>query len=308
MVAPSSAASSGSETEQTFASYPSLAGRTALVTGGASGIGAAIVRAIAAQKAKVGFVDILEKEGETLAEELSGGGVSAHFLAVDLADISALQDAVTGISGALGTITVLVNNAANDMRHDWRGETPESWNARLAVNINHQFFAIQAVAPDMIDAGGGSIVNFGLISWRLGMGGMPAYTAAKAAVEALTRSFARDLGKHNIRVNAVLPGWVMTERQVRLWVDETTEMLLAERQALPGKLMPERVARLVLFLAAGDSAMCSLQNFIIDGGWCRRERRPGLRGFAPPSGLRGYVVARCCEGLGQGLVADLRVL
>ncbi len=254
-------------TEQAFASYPSLAGRTVLVTGGASGIGEAIVRAFAVQKAKVGFVDILEKEGEALAKELSEGGATAHFLAADLTDISALQDAVTGISEALGTITVLVNNAANDMRHDWRGETPESWNARLAVNLNHQFFAIQAVAPDMIEAGGGSIVNFGSISWRLGMGGMPAYTAAKAAVEALTRSFARDLGKHNIRVNAVLPGWVMTERQVRLWVDETTEMVLEERQALPGKLMPEHVARLVLFLAADDSAMCSSQNFIIDGGW-----------------------------------------
>jgi NAD(P)-dependent dehydrogenase (short-subunit alcohol dehydrogenase family) len=254
-------------TERDFTSYPSLAGRTVFVSGGASGIGEAIVRAFAAQGAKVGFVDILEGEGAALAEELGAEGAKVHFLRTDLTDISALQDAVLGISEALGTITVLVNNAADDTRHDWRGETPESWDARLAVNLKHQFFAIQAVAPGMIEAGGGSIVNFGSISWRLGMGGMPAYTASKAAVEALTRSFARDLGKHNIRVNTVLPGWVMTKRQLELWVDEDAERVIAERQCLPDKLMPDDLARMVLFLAADDSAMCTSQNFIVDGGW-----------------------------------------
>lgn len=247
--------------------YPSLAGRTVFVSGGASGIGEAIVRAFADQNAKVGFVDILEQEGEALAEELKEAGADVHFLTEDITDISALQDAILGIGEVLGTITVLVNNAANDMRHDWRNETPESWDERVAVNLKHQFFAIQAVAPGMIEAGGGSIINFGSISWRLGLGGMPGYTASKAAVEALTRSFARDLGAHRIRVNAVLPGWVMTQRQLDLWVDENTDTLLAERQCLPDKLQPDDLARMVLFLASDESAMCTSQNFIVDGGW-----------------------------------------
>jgi NAD(P)-dependent dehydrogenase (short-subunit alcohol dehydrogenase family) len=153
------------------------------------------------------------------------------------------------------------------MRHDWRSETPESYDARMAVNLKHFFFAIQAAAPGMIAAGGGSIVNFGSISWMLAMGGLPVYTTAKAAVHGLTRSFARELGKHSIRVNTVSPGWVMTKRQLELWVDESTDRLLDERQCLPGRLQPDDVARTVLFLAADDSAMCSAQNFIVDGGW-----------------------------------------
>ena len=224
-------------TESAFATYPSLAGRTVLVTGGASGIGEAIVRAFAGQRAKVGFVDILEKEGAALASELEGNGGWCAFEPVDITDIAALQDGVAVISEALGAITVLVNNAANDMRHDWRGETPESWDARLAVNLKHQFFAIQAVAPGMIEAGGGSIVNFGSISWRVGLGGLPAYTASKAAIEALTRSFARDLGPHRIRVNCVLPGWVMTKRQLELWVDENADRD-PRRAAMPARPHP----------------------------------------------------------------------
>jgi NAD(P)-dependent dehydrogenase (short-subunit alcohol dehydrogenase family) len=247
--------------------YPSLAGKTVLVTGGASGIGEAIMRAIAGQRAKAGFLDVLEEEGRALAAELAAGGAEVAFVRADVTDIATFRSAIARISEALGPVTVLVNNAANDTRHDWRDETPESFDRRLAVNLKHVFFATQAVAPQMMSAGGGSIINLGSISWRLGMGGMPAYTASKAAIEALTRSFARDLGKHRIRVNTVLPGWVMTERQLKLWVDENTDKLLLERQALPGKLMPQDVARMVLFLAADDSAMCSGQNFIVDGGW-----------------------------------------
>ncbi len=253
--------------EPNDAIYPSLKGRTILVSGGASGIGEAMVRAFSAQGAKVGFVDILQQEGTALAEELTESGAEVRFLVEDITDISALQDAILGVGEVFGTITVLVNNAANDTRHDWQSETPRSWDDRVAVNLKHQFFAIQAVAPGMIEAGGGSIINFGSISWRLGMGGMPAYTASKAGIEALTRSYARDLGKHRIRVNAVLPGWVMTQRQLDLWVDESTERVLAERQCLPDKLKPDDVARLVLFLASDESAMCTSQNFIIDGGW-----------------------------------------
>lgn len=250
-----------------LATYPSLAGRTVLVSGGASGIGEAIVRAFAGQKAKVGFIDILEKEGAALAAELADEGATVRFVPNDVTDTAALQKSVADIASALGPVGVLVNNAANDTRHDWRGETPESFDKRLGVNLKHQFFAIQAVAPGMIAAGGGSIVNFGSISWRIGMGGMPAYTASKAAAEALTRSFARDLGPHRIRVNTVLPGWIMTKRQLELWVDENADRTIRERQCLPDRIQPDAVARLVLFLASDDSAMCTSQNFVIDGGW-----------------------------------------
>jgi NAD(P)-dependent dehydrogenase (short-subunit alcohol dehydrogenase family) len=250
-----------------LATYPSLAGRTVLVSGGASGIGEAIVRAFAGQKAKVGFVDLQAKEGEALAKELRGQGAAIHFEQADVTDTPAFKAAIGKVAGSLGTISVLVNNAANDTRHDWQGETPESFDKRLGVNLKHQFFAIQAVAPGMIKAGGGSIVNFGSISWRIGMGGMPAYTASKAAIEALTRSFARDLGPHRIRVNTVLPGWIMTRRQIELWVDENADRMIKERQCLPDRIQPDAVARLVLFLASDDSAMCTSQNFVIDAGW-----------------------------------------
>jgi len=253
--------------DSAFATYPSLSGRTVLVTGGASGIGEAIVRAFAGQKAKVGFVDIQEKEGNSLATELRGQGAKTHFETVDITDTAALQAASARVASSLGAINVLVNNAANDTRHDWQGETPESFDKRLAVNLKHQFFAIQSVAPGMIEAGGGSIVNFGSISWRIGMGGMPGYTASKAAIEALTRSFARDLGPHRIRVNTVLPGWIMTKRQLELWFDENAARIVADRQCLPDRIQPDAVARLVLFLASDDSAMCTSQNFVIDGGW-----------------------------------------
>jgi D-xylose 1-dehydrogenase len=254
-------------TERAVATYPSLAGRTVLVSGGASGIGEAIVRAFAGQGARIGFVDIMEEAGTRLAGELSGQGAEVVFVPCDLADIAALKAAVTRIAAELGTITILVNNAANDKRHDWRNETPESFDARMAVNLRHFFFALQAVAPGMIEAGGGSIVNFGSISWMVGSRDLPVYMTAKAGIHGMTRSFARELGPHRIRVNTVLPGWVMTERQLKLWVNEETDKLLAERQCLPDRLQPDDLARMVLFLASDDSAMCTAQNFIVDGGW-----------------------------------------
>jgi NAD(P)-dependent dehydrogenase (short-subunit alcohol dehydrogenase family) len=253
--------------DTSLATYPSLAGKSVLVTGGASGIGEAIVRAFAGQGAKVGFVDILEKEGAALAAEIAAQGAKAKFVATDITDTKALQASVAQIASALGPMEILVNNAANDTRHDWQNETPESFDACLAVNLKHQFFAIQAVAPGMIEAGGGSIVNFGSISWRIGMGGMPGYTASKAAIEALTRSFARDLGPHRIRVNCVLPGWVMTRRQLELWVDENAAKTIKERQCLPDRIQPDDLARMVLFLASDDSRMCTSQCFVVDGGW-----------------------------------------
>lgn len=250
-----------------YATYPSLAGKTVFVSGGASGIGEAIVRAFAGQGAKVGLVDIMDEQGCALAEELGGDRANVFFVRADLTDIGALRAAVARVAEKLGPITVLVNNAANDTRHDWRDETPESFDARIAVNLRHFFFAIQAVAPGMIEAGGGSIVNFGSISWMVGSRDLPVYTTAKAAVHGMTRSFARELGKHRIRVNTVLPGWVMTKRQLELWVDANAERLLDERQCLPDRLQPDDLARMVLFLASDDSAMCSAQDFIVDGGW-----------------------------------------
>jgi NAD(P)-dependent dehydrogenase (short-subunit alcohol dehydrogenase family) len=250
-----------------FATYPSLAGRTVLVTGGATGIGEAIVRAFAEQGAKTGFLDIAREPGEALQNNLREAGHQALFVPCDLTDIAALRGAVATVADAFGPVGVLVNNAANDTRHSWREVTPESWDGRIAVNLRHVFFAIQAVAEGMIAAGGGSIINFGSISWMLGQGGMPGYTSSKAAIHGLTRSFARDLGKDGIRVNTVVPGWVMTQRQIDLWVDEKAEQQIEEGQALRGRIQPGDLARMVLFLAADDSAMCSGQNFIVDGGW-----------------------------------------
>ena len=173
--------------DRAYATYPSLAGRTVFVSGGASGIGEAIVRAFAGQGAKVGFVDIMkERRRDARRRARAARAPTVRFVPADVTDIAALKAAIAQVADALGPVSVLVNNAANDTRHDWQGETPESLDARIAVNLRHQFFAIQAVAPGMIAAGGGSIVNFGSISWRIGMGGMPAYTASKAAIEALT--------------------------------------------------------------------------------------------------------------------------
>lgn len=250
------------------AAYPSLRGRAVLVSGGASGIGEAIVRAFAAQGAKVGFVDLMEERGKQLAEELSANGAQVFFRPCDLSDIGALRREFAAIAENIGDIRALVNNAANDERHAWDKVTPEFWDERVAVNLRHFFFAIQAVAPAMIKAGAGSIVNFGSSSWMLGQGNMPCYTSSKAAVHGMTRSFARDLGKHGIRVNTLVPGWVMTERQKTKWLTPESERDMDAKMCLSGKrVMPDDIAQMTLFLSADDSAMCSAQNFIVDGGW-----------------------------------------
>ncbi len=245
------------------ARYPDLAGRTVLVTGGASGIGAATVESFHDQGAKVGFLDLDRPAGEALVQRLAG----AHFVACDLRDVDTLRASVAAVRSALGPITVLVNNAARDDRHAWDEVTPDYWDERLATNLRHQFFAAQAVAPDMIAAGGGAIVNMGSISWMIGQGGMAAYTAAKSAVVGLTRSLARDLGPHGIRANVVAPGWIMTERQKALWLTPDGERELIERQCLKRKLVPEDVARVVVFLASSEAAACTNQTYVVDGGW-----------------------------------------
>ncbi|MFZ5547593.1 MAG: SDR family NAD(P)-dependent oxidoreductase [Pseudomonadota bacterium] len=250
-----------------FARYPSLMGRTVLITGGATGIGATLVSEFAAQGAKVGFLDIDEAAGQALAASLQGEAHTPLFLKADLTDIDALQAAIGQVRERFGLITVLLNNAANDKRHTIESVTPALWDAAVAVNLRHSFFTAQAVVPDMKEAGGGSIVNFGSISWMLKQGGMPAYTASKAAMQGLTRSLARDLGPHRIRVNTLVPGWVMTEKQLQLWVTDATKEEIAKGQCIADPLMPGDIARMALFLAADDSAMCTAQDFIVDGGW-----------------------------------------
>jgi D-xylose 1-dehydrogenase len=251
-----------------LASYPSLEGRVAFVTGGGSGIGAAIVEHLCAQRARVAFVDVARAASEALVERVEKRGDPAPaFIPCDLRDVAALRSAVAEVRDRLGPIRVLVNNAAHDERHSIEQVTPEYWDDRFAVNLRHQFFAAQAVAPDMAAAGGGSIINFGSTSWLIGQGGMPAYLSAKAAVAGLTRALARDLGPRNIRVNCIVPGWIMTERQVTLWLTPAGEQELLQRQCLKRKLVPEDVARVVLFFAADDSSACTSQSYIVDGGW-----------------------------------------
>lgn len=244
--------------------YPSLRGKTAYVTGGAGGIGESVSRAFALQGASVGILDIDENAGKKLAAEL---GVKARFEACDLRDIDALKTALSSLRSAVGPADILVNNAAHDQRHDWRDVTPDYWDERMAVNLRHMFFAIQSVAPGMIEKQAGSIINFSSTSWKLKMGTMPGYTTAKAAVHGLTRSFIMELGKANIRLNTIYPGWIMTPRQRELWFDAAGQKVLDEHQAMRGLIQPEDVANLVMFLSADDSWFCSGQEFTLDGGW-----------------------------------------
>lgn len=250
-----------------FANYPSLNNRPVIISGGASGIGEGIVREFAAQGSKVGFVDIAADAGRKLEAELKAKGQTAKFIACDITDIPAYQSAIQQFESAHGPALALVNNAANDLRHKWEEVTPEFWDKSIAVNAKHAFFAAQAVLPGMIAAKQGSIINFGSISWMILTGNLAAYTASKAAMHGLSRSLARDVGKHGIRVNTLVPGWIMTERQLTHWVDDTANRLIDEQQALAGRLYPVDIARMALFLAADDSKMISAQDFVVDGGW-----------------------------------------
>jgi NAD(P)-dependent dehydrogenase (short-subunit alcohol dehydrogenase family) len=249
-----------------FATYPSLNGAVVFVTGGASGIGEQIVRAFAGQGSKVGFIDLDQASGSALADELAAGNAAIHFEIADLRDITALKRAFGALEAALGPATVLVNNAARDDRHDWQEVTQDYYDERIATNLRHMFFAIQAVAPGMIAAGKGSIINFGSNSWWEAAGGMPVYTTAKAAVHGMTRAFARDLGPHRIRVNTVVPGWVMTERQKQLWATPEALERHRRRQCLPDLIEPVYLARMVLFLASDDAAMCTANNYMVEAG------------------------------------------
>jgi len=246
------------------ATYPDLAGKTVLITGGASGIGEAIVRRFAAQGSRVGCLDINDAAGEALAAELGG---DVRYVHADLTDIPALRAGVAAVRDAFGPITILINNAAHDERHRTEDVTPEYWDNRFAVNLRHQFFTAQAVLPDMQAVGGGSIVNFGSVSWMIGQGGMAAYTACKSAVLGLTRSLARDYGADNIRVNAIAPGWIMTQRQKDLWLTPEGEKELMVRQCLKRGLQPDEIARVTLFLSSEEASACTNQHYVVDGGW-----------------------------------------
>jgi NAD(P)-dependent dehydrogenase (short-subunit alcohol dehydrogenase family) len=251
-----------------FASYPSLRDRVVLVTGGGSGIGASIVELFALQGARVAFLEIAEDAAKQVVESLSGKCVHAPvFVHCDLTDIVGLRAAVAEIKSRLGTVQVLVNNAANDDRHRMADVTPEYWDNRMNVNLRHQFFAIQAVAPRMIEAGAGSIINMSSISWVIATTGASAYVSAKAAIVGMTRTMARELGPAGIRVNCVLPGAINTERQIRLWMTPEYSAEILARQCLKRHIMPEEVARLVLFLAADDSGAITNQGYVIDAGW-----------------------------------------
>jgi len=246
-----------------FAIYPSLRDRTVFVTGGASGIGAEIVAGFAAQGSRVGFVDMDAESAAALAERC---GETVAFEVCDLRDIDALKAGFAALRARLGPAEVLVNNAARDDRHDWRETTPAYWDDRMDTNLRHMFFAMQDVAPDMIAAGRGAIVNMGSNSWFEAGAGFPAYATAKAAVHGLTRTMARELGPHRIRVNTVVPGWIMTERQKTLWA--TPEALEKHRQGqcLPDLIDPVYVARMVIFLASDDAAMCTANNYMVEAG------------------------------------------
>ena len=250
-----------------IATYPSLRGRTVLVTGGGSGIGAAITRRFAGQGARVGFLDIAAEPSRALAAELAAADRAVRFVHADLRDIDALRRGVAEVREHFGPVTVLINNAAHDERHATPDVTPEMFDERIAVNLRHQFFAAQAVLPDMQAAGGGAIVNFGSVSWMLGQGGMPVYTAAKSAVIGLTRSLARDYGAFDIRVNAIAPGWIMTERQREKWLTPESEAELMRRQCLKRHLLPDDIARATLFFASDEAGACTNQHYVVDGGW-----------------------------------------
>ena len=254
------------QVQMEYASYPSLRGRVAFVSGGASGLGAEFVRQLAGQGAKVSFIDIDVERGRELVAELRD---AAHFVPCDVRDVGALRAAIARSADELGPIRVLVNNAADDRRYPVEEVDVVLWDDLTAVNVRHHFFAAQAVAPMMREAGGGSIINVGSISAHIDVLELSAYITAKAGIEGLTHTLAREFGPWNIRVNCIIPGWIMTQRQLDNWITPEAAASIDSNQCLPQRLYPDDVARLLLWLAADDSRSCTGQNWIVDGGWIR---------------------------------------
>jgi NAD(P)-dependent dehydrogenase (short-subunit alcohol dehydrogenase family) len=251
-----------------FATYPSLRGQVAFISGGATGLGAEFVTQLAAQGVSVGFVDLHDDAGQALASTVAElGHPPPLYRHCDVGDVAALQAAITETAERLGPVTVLVNNAANDQRHSVETLSVQDWDDRLNVNLRHHFFATQAVVPMMRAAGRGSVINLGSISAHIDLLDLPVYIAAKSAIEGLTRTLAREFGADGIRVNCVIPGWIMTERQLTQWVTPEAEAAIERNQCLPQKLYPADVARMVLWLAADDSRSATAQMWIMVGGW-----------------------------------------
>jgi NAD(P)-dependent dehydrogenase (short-subunit alcohol dehydrogenase family) len=228
-----------------------------------------MVEAFCRQQARVAFVDIQDAHSSALVERVAALKVAhvPRYFHCNLLDIAGLRAVISQVRAELGPVGVLVNNAADDTRHDFRKIDVDYWNERINVNMRHSFFAIQAVQPHMVELGGGSIINLGSISWHATQGGMTGYTTAKAGLEGMTRGLARDLGADGIRINTLVPGWVMTERQLREWVNAAAEREIDSNQSLRGRLQPQDIAAMALFLASDDSKMCTAQNFVVDGGW-----------------------------------------
>ena len=251
-----------------LATYPSLRGQRVFITGGGSGIGAAMVEAFAQQGAQVAFVDFAVAESAALVQKIAASGYAKPwFRPCDVRDTAALQAAIGQAVADLGDFATLVNNVARDDRHTLESVTPEYYEERMAVNLRPSFFAIQSIVPGMQRLGGGSIINFGSTGWQTKGSTYPLYAIAKSAVNGLTRGLAGSLGVHRIRVNTISPGWVMTERQIKLWLNEAGEADIKRNQCLPDKLQPSDVARMALFLASADGAMCTAQEFKVDAGW-----------------------------------------
>jgi NAD(P)-dependent dehydrogenase (short-subunit alcohol dehydrogenase family) len=254
--------------DRNFARYPSLQGKVVLVTGGATGIGESMVKHFARQGSRVAFFDVQDAPARALVAELvAEGSPPPHYIHCDLTDVAALNRSVAEVIAAWSTIDVLVNNAANDHRHSIEEVTQEYWDRSMAVNLRPQFFMIQAVLPAMRRAGCGSIVNLSSISWMIPSTGLPLYITAKAAIVGLTRTMAHELGADGIRVNAVLPGAIATEKQKELWYTPEYKAEIMASQALKRDILPDDVARLVLFLAADDSSAITNQSYVVDGGW-----------------------------------------
>jgi D-xylose 1-dehydrogenase len=246
--------------------YPSLRDKRVLVTGGGSGIGEGLVEAFVRQGARVAFVDIAEEASRDLVSRLGDAAYPPVYHKCDLTNLETFKATLTGIEQAFGGVDVLVNNAANDDRHEFHEVTPEYWEERMAVNLRHLFFAAQAVVPAMKRAGGGVILNFGSISWHLGLPDLVLYQTAKAAIEGMTRALARDLGRDGIRVNTIVPGNVQTPRQMK-WYTTEGEAEIVAAQCLDGRIQPADVAAMTLFLASDDARMCTAHDYFIDAGW-----------------------------------------
>ena len=251
----------------TFATYPSLVDRTVLITGGATGIGATFVAHFAQQGARVAFLDIDGKSAMALCDSLWDARHAPLFLPCDVTDIPALRKTIAKASEAIGNIGVLINNAANDRRHRLDDTTPEDFEQSIGVNLRHQYFATQALVPGMRELGGGSVICLGSTGWMIKNAGYPMYAMAKSAVRGLVNGLARELGQDKIRINALVPGWVITEKQRELWLDAAGEEEIRRKQCMPGHLGADDIARAALFLAADDSRMCTGHDFIVDGGW-----------------------------------------